>query len=150
MSPSVTSSLSQSNLSYNPMHASRYKFAKFSIPTFDGSRARWPEFKNAWTELVVPGIPHLEELAFRLRESVTGGEAKRIVNTLWITKKTSYQVLWQRLCDHYDDVSAAVESCFKSLSELKPVKEHDCKALLLLIDQVENISNFITNSHEFI
>ena len=139
MSPSVTSSLSQSNLSYNPMHASRYKFAKFSIPTFDGSRARWPEFKNAWTELVVPGIPHLEELAFRLRESVTGGEAKRIVNTLWITKKTSYQVLWQRLCDHYDDVSAAVESCFKSLSELKPVKEHDCKALLLLIDQVENI-----------
>ena len=81
------------------------KMKNMDLPTFNGDRKSWPEYKNIWKSVVEPQYTSIDALALQFKRSVKGGEAKKIIKNLWITHPGAYKLLWERVCKHYDDPS---------------------------------------------
>ena len=78
-------------------------------------------------------------MALQFKRSVKGGEAKKIIKKLWITHPGAYQLMWERVCDHYDDPSLSIEACLDTLHKTNKVKEYDYRGLVDLIDETEDL-----------
>ena len=115
------------------------KMKRMELPTFNGDRKCWPEYKNIWQSIVVPQYPSADALAWQFKHSVTGGEAKKIIKSLWITHPGAYQMMWDRVCKHYDDPSLSIESCIDTLHKIKPVKEYDYRGMVSLVEETESV-----------
>ena len=111
---------------------------RITLPEFSGSRKDWPEFKAVWRELAESTIHSVTALAYELKRSLKG-YAREMVQNIYITKPAAYELIWKRLCEHYDDVSASVQVALESLDRLKPVGEEDHKGLVRLVDSVEAV-----------
>ena len=115
------------------------KFDKMNMPKWNGDRSKWPEFRSLWTQLIEPAIQNPVALAYQLKECVTGGEAKTIIENVWITSPAAYAEMWKRIQRKYDDVSAAVDACLDDLHAIKMVKEGDYRGLVDLVNKVESV-----------
>lgn len=130
--PSVTSPNFQCQISHGDVF-----LKKTPLPEFSGHRKDWPEFKSVWRELAESTISSRSVLAYELKRSLKG-KAKEWVQNIYITKPEAYEIMWKRLCDFYDDVSACVQSALDGLFKLKPVRDDDYRGLVHLVDSVES------------
>ena len=112
-------------------------FKKTPLPEFSGQRHDWPEFKAVWRELAESTLENKSLLAFELKRSVKG-IAKQKIKHIYITKPGAYDLMWERLCDYYDDIGASVQCALDGLAKLKPVREEDFKGLVGFVDAVES------------
>jgi hypothetical protein len=110
---------------------------KTPLPEFSGERKDWPEFKSVWRELAESTISSRSVLAYELKRSLKG-KAKEWVQNIYITKPEAYDLMWKRLSEFYDDVSACVQSALDGLARLKPLSDNDYKGLVKLVDSVES------------
>ena len=107
------------------------------LPTFNGCRRDWPEFKTVWKSVAESSYHNKTALAHELKRSVRREASKRI-RSVYITKPEAYDVMWSKLESYYEDVGASVQAALEDLHKLKPVKEDDFRGLVELIDEVES------------
>ena len=99
-------------------------FKKRDLPSFSGHRKDWPEFKSLWTELVEKSITNPLALASELKKACKG-EALKELEGISAGSVGSYEVMWTKLCLHYDDIVMSVFSALDELKSLKQVKRDD-------------------------
>jgi len=119
-----------------PLSHADIQIKKTQLPEFSGQRKDWPEFKAIWRELAENAIASKSALAYELKRSLKG-QAKERVKNVFVTKPEAYDLMWARLSEFYDDVSAGVHTALECIRKLKPVKEDDYKGLVHLVDEVE-------------
>ena len=110
---------------------------KMSLPTFNGDRKEWPEFKAIWKSVAETAYCNTTALAHELKRSVKGEASKRI-RSVYVTKPEAYDVMWQKLESYYEDVGASVQAALEDLHKLKEVSDDDYKGLVELVDEVES------------
>ena len=110
---------------------------KMSLPTFNGLRKDWPEFKAVWKSVAEAVYANKTALAHELKRSVKG-EANKRIQSVYITKPEAYDVMWKRLENYYEGVEASVQTALEDLHKLKAVSEDDYKGLVELIDEIES------------
>jgi hypothetical protein len=131
-------SYSQAAPSNSPFaQSSDVHLRKTSLPTFSGERKDWPEFKAIWRELAESVYRNPTTLAYELKRSLKGSALDKVKH-IYVTKPDAYTMIWQRLCDYYDDVTACVQAALEGLNTLKSVRDDDYRALVQLIDTVED------------
>ena len=57
---------------------------------------------------------------------------------MYVTKPETYDEMWKKLEDYYDDTSATVQAALEDLHMLKPVSETDYRGLVEFVDVVES------------
>ena len=72
-----------------------------------------------------------------LKRSVKGEASKRI-RSIYVTKPEAYDIMWQKLESHYEDVSASVQAALEDLHKLKEVSQDDYRGLVELVDDFES------------
>jgi hypothetical protein len=107
------------------------------LPTFNGRRRDWPEFKAIWKSVAESAYHNKTALAHELKRSVKGEASKRI-KSVYITKPEAYDLMWSKLESYYEDVGASVQAALDDLHKLKPVAEEDFRGLVDLVDEVES------------
>ena len=110
---------------------------KMSLPSFNGLRKDWPEFKAVWKSVPEAVYTNKTALAHELKRSVKG-EANKRIRSVYISKPEAYDVLWKRLENYYEDVGASVQAALEDLHKLKAVSEDDYKGVVELIDEIES------------
>ena len=115
----------------------RVQVKKMSLPTFNGHRKEWPEFKAIWKSVAETAYFNKTTLAHELKRSVKGEASKRI-RSVYITKPEAYDVMWQKLESYYEDVGASVQAALEDLHKLKEVSDDDYKGLVEMVDEVES------------
>jgi hypothetical protein len=75
------------------------------LPTFNGRRRDWPEFKAIWKSVAESAYRNKTALAHELKRSVKGEASKRI-KSVYITKPEAYDMMWNKLESYYEDVGA--------------------------------------------
>ena len=122
---------------HNPLPPSSVQLRKMELPTFNGRRRDWPEFKAIWKSVAESAYRNKTALAHELKRSVKGEASKRI-NSVYITKPEAYDMMWNKLESYYEDVGASVQAALDDLHRLKPVAEEDFRGLVDLVDEVES------------
>lgn len=120
----------------NPPPASGLYRMKLDPVVFSGLRKRWPEFKSLWNTLVKPEFQSNELLAYQLRQSVKGN-ASTLLENIPIIGPQAYDIMWERLCLHYEDATATVNEIMKEIQSLKPIKQEDYRSLTAFVNKVE-------------
>ena len=69
---------------------------KMALPTFNGQRKDWPEFKAVWESVAELAYPNRTALAHELKISVKG-KASRRIRSVNVTKLEAYAVMWHKL-----------------------------------------------------
>ena len=115
----------------------RVQVKKMSLPTFNGHRKEWPEFKAIWKSVAETAYFNKTTLAHELKRSVKGEASKR-TRSVYITKPEAYDVMWQKLESYYEDVGASVQAALEDLHKLKEVSDDDYKGLVEMVDEVES------------
>jgi hypothetical protein len=110
---------------------------KISLPEFSGSRKDWPEFRAVWKELAENSYLSKSALAFELKRSLKGTALEKVKH-IYVTKPDAYDLIWARLSEYYDDTTACVQAALECLNKLKPVAEQDYRALVNLVNVVED------------
>ena len=114
-------------------------FKKRDLPTFSGQRRHWSEFKSLWTELVEKQITNRLALASELKKACQG-DALREIQDISAGSVDSYQIMWDKLCHHYDNLTLSVFSSLEEIKSLKPVKgDTDYAGLISLIKGVASV-----------
>ena len=131
--PSVPAVTRGSNLNPN----TDLNLKRFTLPEFSGLRKDWPEFKAVWRELAESYYNNKTALALELKRCLKGQALDRVKN-VYVTRPQSYDIMWQKLSEFYDDISASLHSALDNLSKLKMVKEDDYAGLVALVDDVES------------
>lgn len=134
--PRIESDSKLNSLSLHTEDRSDIQIKKVKLPEFSGQRRDWPEFRAIWRELAERAISSKSALAYELKRSLKG-QAKERVKNVFVTKPEAYDIMWERLCDYYDDVSAGVDTALEGLRKLKSVKEDDYRGIVHLVDEVE-------------
>ena len=117
------------------------KVKKAELPTFNGERPRWPEFRTIWPNLAVPAFSSKVAMALELRRCCVGSPAKELVHKVAITGEESYDLMWHELSTYYDDEAASVDAAMKKLESLRMVKEEDYRGLKSFVETVEGCYN---------
>jgi hypothetical protein len=133
--PSPAIQPSHGNLSYarNDVH-----LQKFKLPEFSGNRKDWPEFKVVWRELAERSYSSKSALAFELKRCVKG-QAKEQIKHIYVTRPEAYDMIWERLSEFYDDISASVQAAMDGLQRLRPIKDDDYQGIVNLASEVEAV-----------
>ena len=66
------------------------------------------------------------------------GEASKCIRSVYVTKPEAYDIMWQKLESHYEDVGASVQVALGDLHKLKEISEDDYRGLVELVDDVES------------
>ena len=122
---------------HSPRLPSSVQLRKMELPTFNGRRRDWPEFKAIWKSVAESAYHNKTALAHELKRSVKGEASKRI-KSVFITKPEAYDMMWNKLESYYEDVGASVQAALDDLHKLKPVAEEDFRGLVELVDEVES------------
>ena len=115
------------------------KVKRIELPTFNGDRKFWPEFKIIWPRMAIPSIKSKEALVRELRNCLKGGHDvfKEIRNTP-IIGPSVFDIMWNRLCEEFDNQAASVDAALKNLYKLKQVAVGDYKGLIKLVNEVKS------------
>ena len=112
---------------------------KRDIPKFSGKRKDWPEFKAVWEKIVVPSLSNQTALAAELKLACKGGEAYNEIETISAGSDGAYLIMWEALCQHYDNITLSVSSALDEIKDFKHVKGDDYLGLVQLIRKVDSV-----------
>lgn len=112
------------------------RFKKAPLPTFNGERREWPEFRAVWLSYAYSEVDSEEERAWNLKQSLKG-DALSHVKAILVNQPLAHERMWKRLEGLYSDASVAVRTAFIELERLKLVAEGDIKGLVEFVNTVE-------------
>ena len=115
---------------------SRFKFNKSPLPTFDGERKSWAEFRSIWRMHAAREFSCDEERAWELKQCLKG-EALECVEAVMTSHPKAYNLMWQRLDNKYCNVGLNIQSVYKQLSGLPHIKDNDLRGLVKFVNKVE-------------
>ena len=133
--PVVTSTRGKS-MSHQSCTGRRYKEAP--IPTFDGDRSRWGEFKSIWLRYAESEYSNDSDRAYALGITLSGN-AKTLVRSIRSDQFNAHSRMLSRLDRVYGDVSHAIQHCYNQLKALRQVKEGDYSALVEFVSEIESV-----------
>ena len=110
-------------------------FQKPSIPTFEGNRKLYPEFRSVFKAIVEPDYTNNISRAHILKNSLSGRALKR-VRTIAINQPNSYSVMFARLDKFYADISFCVQEACDAFGKLRVCDDSDYRGLQRFIDEV--------------
>lgn len=131
----VHSSSSDGHRSSSCSHR-KSRFKESPLPTFNGDRLKWAEFKAIWCRYGAEEIDNDVDRAYALKQCLKD-EAYRIVESITANQPDAYTNMWHKLDLVYSDVSQGVQHAHYQLEKLKPVKEGDYAALVKLVNAIE-------------
>jgi hypothetical protein len=131
-----TQVLTSSSSSDNSVTRRKSKFIKTPLPTFNGDRRVWPEFRSVWRMHAEQEYNNDLERAWALK-SCLKDKALDCVKAILVTQPDAYGRMWRRLDNVYCDVSLNIQSVQDELKKLKPVSEGDLVALVNFVNQIE-------------
>ena len=105
-----------------------------SLPTFNGHRKDWPEFKAIWKSVAETAYFNKTALAHELCK----GRSKQTDKVGLRYQPEAYDVMWQKLENYYENVGASVQAALEDLHKLKEVSHDDYRGLVELVDEVES------------
>ncbi|XP_067937152.1 uncharacterized protein [Watersipora subatra] len=112
------------------------RFKRAALPTFNGDRRTWPEFRAVWLSYAHSECISEEERAWNLKQCLKG-EALTHVKAILANQPMAHERMWKRLEDLYSDASAAVKFAFADLDKLKPLSDGDTRGLIEFVNTVE-------------
>jgi hypothetical protein len=112
------------------------RFKKAPLPTFNGDRKEWAEFRAVWLPYAYSELSTEEDRAWNLKQCLRG-RALTHIKAILINQPQAHERMWKRLEDIYSDASVAVRGVCADLEKLKPVAEGDVKGLMEFVNTVE-------------
>ncbi|XP_067939577.1 uncharacterized protein [Watersipora subatra] len=112
------------------------RFKRAALPTFNGDRRTWPEFRAVWLSYAHSECISEEERAWNLKQCLKG-EALTHIKAILANQPMAHERMWKRLEDLYSDASAAVKFAFADLDKLKPLSDGDTRGLIEFVNTVE-------------
>ena len=132
----VLSSTSYNSMPHQSCTGRKYKEAP--IPSFDGDRSRWGEFKSIWLRYARSEYSNDSDRAYALSMTLKG-KAKTLIKSIRSDQLNAHSRMLSRLDRVYGDVSHAIQHCYNQLKSLKQVKEGDYSALVDFVSDVESV-----------
>ena len=114
----------------------RSRFKDAPIPSFDGDRHRWVEFRTVWLRYGESEYDNDIDRAYALKQSLKN-EALDVVKAITADQPNAYNHMWHRLNLVYSDISQGVLYATNQLEKLKAVREGDYISLVRLVNDVE-------------
>ena len=119
---------------------SSFKYKKMEFPRFNGTIRQYCTFKRDFKDIIQdPGVYDEKHMSHILRHECLTGDAKNLVHNIH-----SFQDLWAKLDEKYDDEAEVVEIVSRQIYMLKKVEEEDYEGLVKLIDIVEKANLDLT------
>ena len=112
------------------------RFKQAPLPTFDGDRKEWSEFRAVWLSYAHSECHTEEERAWNLKQCLKG-RALTHVKAILVNQPLAHERMWKRLEDIYSDASITVRAAFSELEKLSPVMDNDIKGLIDFVNSVE-------------
>ena len=117
-----------------------FKMKPMEFPSFNGKRRDWPAFYNVWKNIVEPQGYSQFFLAQQLLKSVEKGTiAADLVRAVTLRDESSYQLMWNRLLEYFQDQGAVLATLYNDLDSLKPVKNDEPREIIKLANELELI-----------
>ena len=82
----------------------RSRFKDAPIPTFNGDRLKWAEFRTIWSRYGAEEMDNDIDRAYALQQSLKG-EALKLVEAITANQHNAYANMWHKLDVVYSDVS---------------------------------------------
>lgn len=118
-----------------PIFTSRPQLPAIPIPKFNGNSKNWLEFRDTFVSLIHSNnsIGDLEKIYF-LKGSLEG-EAKEVIHSVDLTA-ANYKVIWDMLCDRYDNPNILVNDHLKLLVNLPNMSKDSYGDLRNILDGI--------------
>ena len=134
---------SQSRPQSNPQPGpARFDLPKFVIPKFSGDWKEWLAFKDTFKEMVLD-LPEAQLTAVKkfhyLRQSLHG-DALRTIESI-PTTGADVKLVWQELCNKYDNTRRLTQGYLADLENQKPMTESSSTQLRRLYEDMNAIRN---------
>ena len=117
---------------------SRRRYKELPIPTFDGDRLKWGDFKVSWNKYAKSELEDDLDKA-RALSSAIKGKACKYIGFIKSNQPNAYNRMWDKLLRVYEDESYSVQFCLDQLQRLKKVKEGDYPNFVEFVNQVESV-----------
>jgi len=118
-------------------HSGEAHFRKAPLPTFDGDRTEWAEFRTVWKLYGARTYSNQEDKAWALKQCLKG-EALAHVKAIFCNQPDAYERIWDRLDNIYSDLSMSVQQAYNDMNKIGVVNDDDSKSLISFINSVEN------------
>ena len=118
-------------------HSGEAHFRKAPLPTFNGDRTEWAEFRTVWKLYGARTYSNQEDKAWALKQCLKG-EALAHVKAIFCNQPDAYERIWDRLDHIYSDLSMSVQQAYNDMNKIGIVNDDDSKSLISFINSVEN------------
>lgn len=116
--PVFSSTSIQTNQGQSHACQSRRRYKELPIPTFDGDRLKWGDFKVSWIKYAKSELEDDLDRARALGTAIKG-KACKYISFIKSNQPNAYNRMWDKLLRIYEDESYSVQFCLDQLQRLK-------------------------------
>lgn len=116
-------------------HNDSVKLPTISIPSFDGSRQHWVEFRDTFLSLIhnTKSIPAIQK--FHYLKASLKGDAKAVIENVQFSSD-NYKIAWELLLHRFNNEKLIIQSHIKSIFSIQNITQESPTQLNNLIDTI--------------